>query len=114
VFYFSVILGTTAGNLILMDHHGNTTEGFSLSTQSITQLIYSCNKFYPGAPDNSKSNRKNSISLLILLYIDATKFINDDYILACSLDNGQVLFLNNYQDQSPISVDTELQSKQLN
>ena len=41
-----------------MDHHGNTTEGFSLSTQSITQLIYSCNKFYPGAPDNSKSNRK--------------------------------------------------------
>jgi hypothetical protein len=37
-----------------MDHHGNTTDGFSLSTQSITQLIYSCNKFYPGAPDNSK------------------------------------------------------------
>jgi len=52
--FFSVILGTTAGNLILMDHHGNTTDGFSLSTQSITQLIYSCNKFYPGAPDNSK------------------------------------------------------------
>jgi hypothetical protein len=52
----SVILGTTSGSLILMDHHGNTTDGFSLSTQSITQLIYSCNKFYPEAPDNSKSN----------------------------------------------------------
>ncbi|CAF3507506.1 unnamed protein product [Adineta steineri] len=88
-----VILGTTAGNLILMDHHGNTTEGFSLSTQSITQLMYSCNKFYPEAPDNN-----------------ATKFVNDDYILACSLDNGQVLFLNNYQDQSPISINTELQN----
>jgi hypothetical protein len=59
---FSVILGTTAGGLILMDHHGNTTDGFSLSTQSITQLIYSCNKFYPGAPDNSKSNRQINIS----------------------------------------------------
>ncbi|CAF5142504.1 unnamed protein product, partial [Rotaria magnacalcarata] len=88
-----VILGTTAGNLILMDHHGNTTDGFSLSTQSITQLLYSCNRFYPGAPDNS-----------------ASKFVNDDYVLACSLENGQVLFLNNYQDQSPISVDTELQN----
>jgi hypothetical protein len=53
--FFSVILGTTSGSVILMDHHGNTTDGFSLSTQSITQLIYSCNKFYPGAPDNSKS-----------------------------------------------------------
>jgi hypothetical protein len=41
-----------------MDHHGNTTDGFTLSTQSITQLIYSCNKFYPGAPDNSKFNIK--------------------------------------------------------
>ncbi|CAF3471176.1 unnamed protein product [Rotaria socialis] len=88
-----VILGTTAGNLILMDHHGNTTDGFSLSTQSITQLLYSCNRFYPGAPDNN-----------------ASKFVNDDYVLACSLENGQVLFLNNYQDQSPISVDTELQN----
>lgn len=49
-----VILGTTTGSLILMDHHGNTTDGFSLSTQSITQLLYSCNRFYPEAPDNSK------------------------------------------------------------
>ncbi|CAF0867596.1 unnamed protein product [Rotaria sordida] len=88
-----VILGTTSGNLILMDHHGNTTDGFELSTQSITQLLYSCNKFYPEAPDNN-----------------ASKFVNDDYVLACSLDNGHVLFLNNYQDQSPISVDTELQN----
>ncbi|CAF4521749.1 unnamed protein product [Rotaria sp. Silwood1] len=88
-----VILGTTAGQLIVMDHHGNTTEVLSLSTQSIRQLIYSCNKFYPDAPDNN-----------------ATKFINDDYILACSLENGQILFLNNYQDQSPISVDTDLQN----
>ncbi|CAF2467091.1 unnamed protein product [Rotaria sp. Silwood2] len=88
-----VILGTTAGNLILMDHHGNTTDGFQLSTQSITQLLYSCNKFYPEAPDNN-----------------ALKFVNDDYVLACSLDNGHVLFLNNYQDQSPISVDTELRN----
>ncbi|CAF2517964.1 unnamed protein product [Rotaria sp. Silwood2] len=88
-----VILGTTSGQLIVMDHHGNTTEVLSLSTQSIRQLIYSCNKFYPEAPDNN-----------------ATKFINDDYILACSLENGQVLFLNNYQDQSPISVDTDLQN----
>jgi len=38
-----------------MDHHGNTTEVCSLSTQIIKQLIYSCNKFYPEAPDNSKS-----------------------------------------------------------
>jgi hypothetical protein len=94
-----------------MDHHGNTTDGFSLSTQSITQLIYSCNKFYPRAPDNSKSNLYTLIILLILFFIDAPKFINDDYILACSLENGQVLFLNNYQDQSPIHVDTELHSK---
>lgn len=44
--------------------------------------------------------------------LDAPKFVNDDYVLACSLENGQVLFLNNYQDQSPIHVDTELQSKE--
>ncbi|CAF0999897.1 unnamed protein product [Rotaria sordida] len=88
-----VILGTTAGQLIVMDHHGNTTEVHSLSTQSIRQLIYSCNKFYPEAPDNN-----------------ATKFINDDYILACSLENGQVLFLNNYHDPSPITVYTDLQN----
>ena len=42
--------------------------------------------------------------------LDAPKFVNDDYVLACSLENGQVLFLQNYQDQSPIHVDTELQS----
>ena len=42
---------------------------------------------------------------------DATKFVNDDYILACGLENGQVLFLNNYQDPSPITVDTNLESK---
>lgn len=43
-------------------------------------------------------------------FLDATKFVNDDYVLACSLENGQVLFLTNYQDQSPISVNTELQN----
>ena len=43
--------------------------------------------------------------------LDARKFVNDDYVLACSLANGHVLFLNNYQDPSPISVDTELQSR---
>ncbi|CAF1145603.1 unnamed protein product [Adineta ricciae] len=91
-----VILGTTAGNLILMDHHGNTTEGFSLSTQSIVQLVYSCNKFYPAAPDSN-----------------ARKFVNDDYVLACSLANGHVLFLNNYQDPSPISVNTKLQNTKI-
>jgi len=94
-----------------MDHHGNTTDGFSLSTQSITQLIYSCNKFYPGAPDNSKFYTSTYKSIYSFYSIDATKFVNDDYVLACSLENGQVLFLNNYQDQSPIHVNTELQSK---
>lgn len=53
-FFYSVILGTTAGQLIVMDHHGNTTEILSLTTHPIQQLIYSCNKFYPNAPDNSK------------------------------------------------------------
>ncbi len=48
---------------------------------------------------------------LLICFSDATKFVNDDYILACSLENGQVLFLNNYLDQSPITVDTDLQSK---
>ena len=51
---FSVIFGTTAGQIVVMDHHGNTTEILSISTQSIRQLSYSCNKFYPEAPDNSK------------------------------------------------------------
>ncbi|CAF0862827.1 unnamed protein product [Adineta steineri] len=88
-----VILGTTGGQLIVMDHHGNTTEVFSLSTQIIRQLIYSCNKFYPEAPSNN-----------------AKKFVNEDYILACSLDNGQVLFLDHYLDQSPITVDTDLRN----
>ncbi|UJR15873.1 hypothetical protein I4U23_002799 [Adineta vaga] len=88
-----VILGTTGGQLIVMDHHGNTTEVFSLTSQIIKQLIYSCNKFYSEAPDNN-----------------ATKFVNEDYILACSLDNGQVLFLTHYLDQSPIIVDTNLQN----
>jgi hypothetical protein len=37
--------------------------------------------------------------------------VNDDYVLACSLENGQVLFLTNYQDPSPITIDTNLQSK---
>jgi hypothetical protein len=64
-FVFSVILGTTTGQLVVMDHHGNTTEIISLSTKSIRQLIYSCNKFYPEAPDNSKSN----IFLIILLIL---------------------------------------------
>jgi predicted KAP-like P-loop ATPase len=41
--------------------------------------------------------------------LDATRFINDDYILACSFDNGQVLFMNSYQDQSPIIVNSDLQ-----
>ena len=53
---FSVILGTTSGQLIVMDHHGNTTEIYSLSTQSIRQLIYSCEKFYPEAPDTSNQS----------------------------------------------------------
>ncbi|CAF4476682.1 unnamed protein product, partial [Rotaria magnacalcarata] len=91
--FLSAILGTTSGQLIVMDHHGNTTEMLPISTQSIRQLMYSCNKFYPEAPDNN-----------------ATKFNNDDYILACSLENGQILFLQNYQDRSPISVNTELQN----
>ncbi|CAF4390086.1 unnamed protein product [Rotaria sp. Silwood2] len=92
-FFFSVILGTTAEQLIIMHHHGNTIEIISLSTQSIKQLIYSCNKFYPKAPDNN-----------------ATKFVNDDYMLVGSLENEQILFLNNYQDQSSIVVDTKLQN----
>jgi hypothetical protein len=54
VFLSSVIIGTTSGQLVVMNHHGNTTEIISLSTKSIRQLIYSCNKFYPEAPDNSK------------------------------------------------------------
>jgi hypothetical protein len=49
-----------------MDHHGNTTEILSLTTQSIKQLIYSCNKFYPEAPDNSK---RLILSFLILRFI---------------------------------------------
>ena len=43
--------------------------------------------------------------------LDAARFVNDEYILACALDNGQVLFLNSYQDQSPIVVETNLQSR---
>ncbi|CAF4686538.1 unnamed protein product, partial [Rotaria magnacalcarata] len=35
------ILGTTSGQLIVMDHHGNTTEMLPISTQSIRQLMYS-------------------------------------------------------------------------
>ena len=93
-----------------MDHHGNTTEVFFLSTRSICQLMYSCNKFYPNAPDNSKSRRFVPSSSHERC-LDATRFVNDDYILACTLDNGQVLFLNNYQDQSPIVVETNLQSR---
>ncbi|CAF0827261.1 unnamed protein product [Rotaria sordida] len=42
--------------------------------------------------------------------MDITKFVNDDYILVRSLENEQILFLNNYQDQSSIVVDTELQN----
>lgn len=55
---FSVIIGTTLGQLIIMDHHGNTIEMYSLSTQSIRQLMYSCNKFYPESPDNSNKSIK--------------------------------------------------------
>ena len=47
----------------------------------------------------------------ISYYSDATRFVNNDYILACSLENGQILFLHNHQDQVPIIIDTELQSK---
>jgi hypothetical protein len=50
----SVIFGTTTGQLVVMDYHGNTIEVLNLSTQSIRQLVYSCDKFYPEAPDNSK------------------------------------------------------------
>lgn len=53
-FFFSVILGTTTGQLIVLDDHGNTTEICSVSTKAIRQLIYSCQKFYPEAPANSK------------------------------------------------------------
>lgn len=42
--------------------------------------------------------------------LDAAKFVNDDYVLACSLENGQVLFLHGYHDPSPVTVDTNLQS----
>lgn len=49
--------------------------------------------------------------MTLVLFLDVPKFVNDDYVLACSLENGQVLFLNGYQDQSPISIDTELRSK---
>ncbi|CAF2987513.1 unnamed protein product [Rotaria sp. Silwood2] len=49
----NVILGTIVEQLIIMDHHGNTIEMTSLSTQSIKQLINSCNKFYRKAPDNN-------------------------------------------------------------
>jgi hypothetical protein len=54
VLCFSVIFGTTTGQLVVMDYHGNTIEVLNLSTQSIRQLVYSCDKFYPEAPDNSK------------------------------------------------------------
>lgn len=108
----SVILGTTSGQLVIMDHHGNTTEICSVTTQSIRQLAYSCNKFYPEAPANSKEMiYSNFIHDEIYNFLDATKFVNDDYILACSLENGEVLFLNNHHDQSPIIIDTDLQSK---
>ncbi len=51
------------------------------------------------------------VSLYISYYSDATRFVNNDYILACSLENGQILFLHNHQDQIPIIIDTELKSK---
>lgn len=94
-----------------MDHHGNSIENSSLSTQSIEQLIYSCDKFYPDALDNSTIHIIHSILFSFLFSSDAPKFVNDDYILACSLKNGQVLLLTNYHDQSPITIDTNLQSK---
>jgi hypothetical protein len=53
--FFSVILGTTTGQVIAMDHHGNTIDMLTLSRQSIRQLMYSCSKFYADAPDTSKS-----------------------------------------------------------
>lgn len=95
-----------------MDHHGNTTEDLSLCRQSITQMMYSCNKFYPDAPDTSNVIATvGSIGLSSFEFVDATKFLNDNYVLACALDDGQVLFLNSYQDASPTRVNTELQSK---
>ena len=92
-----------------MDHHGNTADDLTVSTHPITQLLYSCKKFYPEAPDNSKCclfpEDFDHCSPL-----DAAKFVNDDYVLACSLENGQVLFLHGYHDQSPVVVETHLQS----
>jgi hypothetical protein len=49
--------------------------------------------------------------MISFAFVDATKFLNDDYVLACALDDGQVLFLNGYQDASPTRVNTDLQSK---
>jgi len=51
--YFSVVVGTTNGQLLVLDHHGNTQEILSITTEPIRQLMYSCQKFYPEAPDAS-------------------------------------------------------------
>ena len=96
-----------------MDHHGNTTDDVSVSTQPIRQLKYSCSKFYPNAPDNSNKYIYDITISGSLHVLDATKFVNDDYILACSLDNGQIHFMYGYQDPTPIVVNTELQSKKI-
>lgn len=112
--FSSVLLGTTSGNLILMDHHGNTTADISLTNQAIRQLIYSCKKFYPDAPDTSMFFRPRSVehsNAHSFPFEDATKFVNDDYILACSLENGQILFLTHYDDLYPVTVNTDLQSQ---
>lgn len=86
-----VLLGTTNGQIIVMDHHGNTTEIVTIASSRIRQLIYSCPKFYPDAPDTN-----------------ATRFVNDEHVLACSFDNGQVFILNHYQDASPLIIETGL------
>lgn len=41
-----------------MDHHGNTTEVVNIATGSIRQMLYSCHKFYPDAPDTSQCFNK--------------------------------------------------------
>ncbi|CAF0806793.1 unnamed protein product [Didymodactylos carnosus] len=93
-----VLLGTSDGGMILMDYRGNTTEVFSLSTYPITQLLYSCDKFYVNHRILETDQRR------------VVKFVNEDYVLACSLKHGQVLFMTNYMDQAPTIVETGLQS----
>ncbi|CAF1073647.1 unnamed protein product [Didymodactylos carnosus] len=93
-----VLLGTSDGGVILMDYRGNTTEIFSFSTSSITQLLYSCDKFYVNYHVLEADQRR------------MVKFTNEDYVLACSLKSGQVMFMVNYMDQTAAIIETGLRS----